>query len=169
MKRPSSVVIAFLAASITNCLASDLSKNDPMTPVPLPAQVSASEGIAELPGTRLDYWDTGGEGPAIVLLHPATGSALIWAYQQPVFAKAGYRVIAYSRRGHHNSAPVPQDNPGTTVDDLHNLIGLLGVGKFHVVGSAAGCAVAIDYALSHPERLLSITLAGGTGGVRDLD
>jgi len=113
MKRPSSVVIAFLAASITNCLASDLSKNDPMTPVPLPAQVSASEGIAELPGTRLDYWDTGGEGPAIVLLHPATGSALIWAYQQPVFAKAGYRVIAYSRRGHHNAAPVPQDNPGT--------------------------------------------------------
>ena len=107
MKRPSSVVIAFLAASITNCLASDLSKNDPMTPVPLPAQVPASEGIAELPGTRLDYWDTGGEGPAIVLLH--------------------------------------------------------------VVGSAAGCAVAIDYALSHPERLLSLTLAGGTGGVRDLD
>ena len=169
MKRPSSVVIAFLAASITNCLASDLSKNDPMTPVPLPAQVPANEGIAELPGTRLDYWDTGGEGPAIVLLHPATGSALIWAYQQPVFAKAGYRVIAYSRRGHHNSAPVPQDNPGTAVDDLHNLIGLLGVGKFHVVGSAAGCAVAIDYALSHPERLLSLTLAGGTGGVRDLD
>ena len=95
------------------------------------------------------------------------GGVLIWAYQQPVFAKAGYRVIAYSRRGHHNSAPVPQDNPGTAVDDLHNLIGLLGIGKFHVVGSAAGCAVAIDYALSHPERLLSITLAGGTGGVRD--
>src|SRR5437870_1096694 len=100
MKRPFSVIFVFLGASITNALASDLGRNDPMTPVPLPEQVAAKEGIAEVPGTRLGYWDTGGEGPAILLLHPATGSALIWAYQQPVFAKAGYRVIAYSRRGH---------------------------------------------------------------------
>ena len=42
---------------------------------------------------------TGG-GQPIVLLHPATGSGLIWAYQQPAFVKAGYRVIAYSRRGY---------------------------------------------------------------------
>jgi pimeloyl-ACP methyl ester carboxylesterase len=153
----------------TNALAADSGKNDPMIPVPLPEQVRAKEGIAEIPGTRLGYWDTGGERAAVVLLHPATGSALIWAYQQPVFAKAGYRVIAYSRRGHHNSTPVPTDSPGTAVEDLHNLIGLLGVGKFHVVGSAAGCAIAIDYALSYPERLLSMTLACGTGGVRDPD
>jgi pimeloyl-ACP methyl ester carboxylesterase len=169
MKRLFSVIFVLLAASITTALASDLGNSDPMTPAPLPAQVPAREGIAELPGTRLGYWDTGGDGPVIVLLHPATGSALIWGYQQPAFAKAGYRVIAYSRRGHHNSAPVPADNPGTAVGDLHNLIEFLGVGKFHVVGSAAGCSVAIDYALSHPERLLSMTLASGTGGVRDPD
>jgi pimeloyl-ACP methyl ester carboxylesterase len=169
MKRTFSFVLVLLAASVTNALASDLGSNDPMTPVPLPPQVPAKEGIAELPGTRLGYWDTGGEGAAILLLHPATGSALIWGYQQPVFAQAGYRVIAYSRRGHHNSAPVAKDNPGTAVADLHNLVGHLGVGKFHVVGSAAGCSVAIDYALSYPERLLSMTLASGIGGVRDPD
>jgi pimeloyl-ACP methyl ester carboxylesterase len=169
MERPLSVIFVLLAASITRALASDLDSNDPMTPVPLPAQVPAKEGIAELPSARLGYWDTGGEGAAILLLHPATGSALIWGYQRPVFAAAGYRVIAYSRRGHHNSAPVPTDNPGTAVADLHNLVGYLGVGKFHVVGSAAGCSVAIDYALSHPERLLSMTLSSGIGGVRDPD
>ena len=87
--------------------------DDPMIPVPIPEQVSANEGIADFPGTRLGYWDTGGTGEAIVLLHPASGSALIWLYQQPVFAKAGYRVIAYSRRNCYNSDLAPADDPGT--------------------------------------------------------
>jgi pimeloyl-ACP methyl ester carboxylesterase len=105
----------------------------------------------------------------VVFLHPASGSALIWGYQQPVFAAAGYRVIAYSRRGHYNSDPVPKDDPGIGSQDLHRLMEFLGVGKFHVVASAAGVSHAIDYALSYPERLLSIVLASGTGGVRDAD
>jgi hypothetical protein len=54
--------------------------DDPMIPVPIPEQVPAKEGMAELPGTRLGYWDTGGAGEPIVLLHPASGSALIWLY-----------------------------------------------------------------------------------------
>jgi pimeloyl-ACP methyl ester carboxylesterase len=141
--------------------------SDPMVPVPLPPQVTAKEGFADLPGTRLGYWDTGGTGQPIVLLHPATGSALIWGYQQPVFAQAGYRVISYSRRGHYNSDPVPKDNAGSASQDLHNLVEFLRLGKFHAVGSAAGCAVANDYALSHPERLSSMVLASGLGGVTD--
>jgi pimeloyl-ACP methyl ester carboxylesterase len=142
---------------------------DPMLPVPMPAQAPAKEGIAALPGTHLGYWDTGGNGQAVVLLHPATGSARIWGYQKPAFAKAGYRVIAHSRRGYANSDPVPRDNPGTASGDLHNLVEFLGVGKFHVVGSAAGGQIAMDYALSHPERLLSLTLACAVGGVTDDD
>lgn len=141
--------------------------DDPFIPVPLPPQVPAKEGIAELPGTRLGYWDTGGDGPAIVLMHPATGSALIWGYQQPVFAKAGYRVIAYSRRGYRNSDPVPEQNPGAASEDLHHLIDYLGLRQFHAVASAAGCAITIDYALSYPETLMSMVLASGMGGVRD--
>jgi len=76
---------------------------NPMRPIPIPVQVPAKDGMAQIPDTRLWYWDTGGQGVPIVLLHPATGSALIWGYQQPVLAKAGYRVIAYSRRGYYNS------------------------------------------------------------------
>ena len=85
---------------------------NPMTPAPLPAQVAAHEAMAELPGARLWFWDTGGTGTPVVLLHPASGSALIWGYQQPVFAKAGYRVIAYSRRGYFNSEAGDRANPG---------------------------------------------------------
>ena len=134
-------------------------ENDPMVPVPIPEQVPAKEGMAELPGTHLGYWDTGGTGEPVVFLHPASGSALIWLYQQPVFANAGYRVIAYSRRNYYNSDLASDDNPGTGSEDLHNLIEFLGLEKFHAVSSAAGGSVAADYALSHPERLLSLTVS----------
>jgi len=133
--------------------------DDPMVPVPIPKQVPAKEGMAELPGTHLGYWDTGGAGEPVVFLHPASGSALVWLYQQPVFAKAGYRVVAYSRRNYHNSDLAPEDNPGTGSEDLHHLIEFLGLEKFHAVSSAAGGSVAADYALSHPERLLSLTVS----------
>jgi pimeloyl-ACP methyl ester carboxylesterase len=133
--------------------------DDPMIPVPIPEQVSAKEEMAELPGTRLGYWDTGGAGEPIVLLHPASGSALIWLYQQPVFARAGCRVIAYSRRNYYNSDLAPADNPGTASGDLQNMIEFLRLERFHLVSSAAGGSVAADYALSHPERLLSLTVS----------
>jgi pimeloyl-ACP methyl ester carboxylesterase len=133
--------------------------DDPMIPVPIPEQMPAKEGIADLPGTRLGYWDTGGGGEPILLLHPASGSALVWLYQQPVFAKAGYRVIAYSRRNYYTSDLAAENNPGTASADLQNLAEFLRLDKFHLLGSAAGGSVAADYALSHPERLLSLTVS----------
>jgi pimeloyl-ACP methyl ester carboxylesterase len=141
--------------------------DDPMVPVPLPEQMPAKEGMADIPGTRLGYWDTGGDGTPVVFLHPASGSALVWLYQQPVFAKAGYRVIAYSRRNHYNSDLAPEDNPGTGSEDLHNMIEFLGVKKFHAVASAAGGSVATDYAFSHPERLLSLTVSSNNLAARN--
>src|SRR5215216_3421538 len=105
-------------------------------PVPMPAQAAAKEGVAKLPGTSLWYWDTGGEGPAVVLLHAASGSGAFWGYQQPVLAKAGYRVISYSRRGYLKSDPGDPNDPGTGCEDLHNLVGFLGVERFHAVGLA---------------------------------
>ncbi len=140
---------------------------DPILPVPIPLQVPAREGTAQLADARLWYWDTGGDGAPVVLLHPASGSALIWLYQQPAFAKAGYRVIAYSRRGHYQSDPLRSDNPGVASEDLHRFVELLGLGKFHVLGSAAGGSIAADYALSHPDRLSSLTIACNSAGVRE--
>jgi pimeloyl-ACP methyl ester carboxylesterase len=141
--------------------------DDPMVPMPIPEQVPAKEGMAELPGTRLGYWDTGGDLEPVVLLHPASGSALIWLYQQPVFAKAGYRVIAYSRRNYYNSDLAPEDNPGIGSEDLHDLIEFLGLEKFHAVSSAAGGSVAADYAFSHPERLLTLTVSSNNLAARN--
>src|SRR5580704_3778657 len=133
----------------------------------VPPQAPAREGLAAIADTHLWYWDTGGEGPPVVLLHPASGSGLIWGYQQPALVKAGYRVIAYSRRSYFNSDAIAKDRPGIGSADLHGLIELLGLTKFHLLGSAAGGTVAVDYALSHPDRLLSLTLADNAAGIRD--
>jgi pimeloyl-ACP methyl ester carboxylesterase len=140
---------------------------DPLVPLPVPPQVPLAEGIAQLADTRLWFQDTGGTGEPIVLLHPASGSALIWGYQQPAFAAAGYRVICYSRRGYYGSAPLDHANPGIASEDLHQLADFLGVGKFHVVGSAQGGSIASDYAFSHPERVLSLTVSSNQFGVVD--
>jgi pimeloyl-ACP methyl ester carboxylesterase len=140
---------------------------NPMAPVLIPAPVPAKEGLAPLADTHLWYWDTGGEGAPVVLLHPASGSGLIWGYQQPVLAKAGYRVVGYSRRSYYNSDPIIKGRPGIASTDLQNLMDYLGLAKVHLVASAAGGTIAADYALSHPDRLLSLTVADNSAGVRD--
>ena len=132
---------------------------------PVPSQVPVTKGSAKLPGIKLSYWDTGGDGDAILLLHPATGSSEIWDYQQPVFAKAGYRVISYSRRGHFKSERGSEDNKGTYADDLAALLDFLKVDRCHLVGSALGGAAASDFVLSFPDRVLSVTYASSLCGI----
>jgi pimeloyl-ACP methyl ester carboxylesterase len=154
-------------ASATPPALAQATPADPLAPVPLPPQVPAQEGIATLPDTRLWFWDTGGSGEPIVLLHPASGSALIWGYQQPVFAKAGHRVVAYSRRGYFNSQPIERARPGIGSEDLQRLADFLGIGRFHLVASAAGGSIAADYALSHQERLLSLAISSNSFGIAD--
>jgi pimeloyl-ACP methyl ester carboxylesterase len=144
-----------------------LAQTSPITPTPIPAQAPAKDAMASIPGTQLWYWDTGGSGAPIVLLHPATGSGLIWGYQQPVLAKAGYRVIGYSRRGYINSAAFDRDNAGIGSEDLRALADHLGLGRFHLVASAAGGSIASDFAFSYQPRLLSLTISSNSFGVRD--
>lgn len=125
------------------------------------------EATADLPGVRIFYIDTGGNGPPVVFLHAGTGSSRVWEYQLPAFTAAGYRVIAYDRRGYgrtvvHDSGPI-----GTAADDLDALMTSLSIKRFHLVGTAAGGIVATDYALSFPDRLRSLAIANSLVGVQD--
>jgi pimeloyl-ACP methyl ester carboxylesterase len=166
----SAAVLALCVAAAGNAgSAATEAPTDPLASIPIPPQVPVKEGIAQLADTRLWFWDTGGTGEPIVLLHPASGSGLIWGYQQPVFAKAGYRVISYSRRGYHGSVPADRAKPGTGSEDLHQLAEFLGLDRFHIVASAAGGSIASDYAFSHPDRLLSLTVSSNQFGVVDGD
>jgi pimeloyl-ACP methyl ester carboxylesterase len=119
------------------------------------------------PGVHLLYTDTGGAGVPIVLMHAATGSVASWEHQTPVFVKAGYRVIAFDRRGWGGTATDPNTPMGTAADDLIALMDSLHVDRFHLVGTAAGGFVTFDAALSFPQRLRSIVVANSIGGVQD--
>ena len=121
---------------------------------------------ADLPGVQLWYTDSGGSGTPVILLHAVSGNTESWVYQTPVFTKAGYRCIAYDRKGWGRSRPQPGgEQAGSAAEDLHNLANHLGLERFHLVGTAAGAAPALDYVLSHPERVRSLVLADcGAGG-----
>ena len=101
---------------------------------------------------------------------PPPGSSQSWDNQFSAFAAAGYRVIAFDRRGWGrtvlNSA---ESQPGTAADDLLGLLDQLGLDRVHVIGTAAGGFVALDFALSYPQRLRSLVVANSIGGVQDAD
>ena len=125
--------------------------------------------LVSLPGVRLWFTDTGGNGEPVVLMHAITGTSESWATQIDAFSKAGYRVIAFDRRGWGRSVadPVTGPQPGHASDDLHALADHLKLAKFHLVGVAGGGFVALDYAAWHPERLSSLIVGASTGSVSD--
>ena len=124
---------------------------------------------ADLPGVQLWYTDTGGSGIPVVFMHAASGNADSWVDQLPAFTAAGYRCIACDRRGwgRSRSGP-PGEQPGYASDDLHGLVDYLSLDRFHLAGTAAGGAPALDYALVRPERVRSLVLADcGAGATQE--
>jgi len=88
----------------------------------------------------------------------------------PAFTQAGYRVIAHDRRGWGRSVVDPSGpQPGTAADDLQALMDHLGIDRIHLVGTAAGAIVSLDFALSFPQRVRSLVVANSIGGVQDED
>jgi pimeloyl-ACP methyl ester carboxylesterase len=124
---------------------------------------------AELPGVKLWFVDTGGTGAPIVLLHPNTGTVEIWEPQIAAFAAAGYRVIAFDRKGWGKSVAGPASGaaPGSVAQDLDALSRHLKLEKFHLLGVAGGGFIALDFAAWRPERVRSLIVGGSTGSFQD--
>jgi pimeloyl-ACP methyl ester carboxylesterase len=120
---------------------------------------------AELAGVKLWFTDTGGTGAPIVLLHANTGTSAVWESQVATFSRAGYRVIAFDRRGWGRSIPNPATGPqpGSIAGDLDSLADHLKLDKFHLLGVAGGGFAALDYAAWRPERLRSLVIGASTG------
>ena len=130
-----------------------------------------SGAYAELPGVKLWFVDSGGAGVPIVLLHPNTGNVAVWEPQIAAFVQAGYRVIAYDRRGWGKSIADPASGaqPGSIAGDLDALADHLRIDKFHLLGVAGGGFAAVDYAAWRPQRLLSLVLGASTLKIADGD
>ena len=104
---------------------------------------------------RIWVQDSGGPGPAAVLLHPGIADARSWDLVSPALTER-LRVIRYDARGYGRS-PSPTEE-FRHLDDLVAVLDQLAVPSAHLVGCSMGGANAIDLALASPERVQSLTL-----------
>src|SRR3954463_2733375 len=85
------------------------------------------------------YYEDHGAGSPIVLIHGYPLSSTSWEKQIPVLLEAGYRVIAYDRRGFGKSSqPTAGYNYDTFAADLHQLVTHLKLKDFALVGFSMG-------------------------------
>src|SRR5215467_14572641 len=85
------------------------------------------------------YYEDHGSGQPVILIHGYPLSSASWEKQVPVLLNAGYRVIAYDRRGFGKSSqPTSGYNYDTFAEDLHQLIAHLRLRNFVLVGFSMG-------------------------------
>ena len=159
--------VAALAGAATLGLKAAAAPAPVWTPAEMPPQAPASEGMVDVGGARLWYWDTGGSGPAVVFIHAGSQSGAGWGYQQPVFAAAGFGVIGYSRRGGSRSDAGDPNDPGLACDDLLRLVEHLKLERVHLVALALGAFYTLDFALLYPQRVRSLTIASSYLGIAE--
>jgi pimeloyl-ACP methyl ester carboxylesterase len=112
---------------------------------------------ADVNGTRLHYVSAGDHGSPILLVHGFPESW--WAFRAllPRLA-ATHRVIAVDLRGFGDSSHAPGDyGSPAAAEDLHQLIGHLGLGPVHLTGQDISGATVFRLAATHPEDVLSLT------------
>lgn len=103
------------------------------------------------------YYEISGQGTPLILIHADTLDCRQWEQQVEFFAPK-YRVITYDVRGFGKSE-IPVDQAYSFAEDLGLLMRELKIKEAHIVGLSMGAAIAIDLALSHPDMVLSLTLA----------
>lgn len=125
-------------------------------PEPTPSQT----GYVTVDSGRLFYEECGAERrgtPAVVLVHDGVMGAATWDAVWPALC-ARFHVVRYDRRGKGRS-PAPTA-PFSQVADLDAVMTDRRVGRATVVGSSAGGALALDFALAHPARVVRLVLLG---------
>jgi pimeloyl-ACP methyl ester carboxylesterase len=131
------------------------------------ARADDAAGVfVELPNAKLWVTDTGGKGDPVILLHANTGTSESWQNQTPALVQAGFRAITFDRPGWGKSVVREGMKPISVAEDLDVLADRLGLGKFHLVGTAGGGYVALDYAAWRPERLRSMVVAASGLGLK---
>lgn len=140
-------IVTLLAASGSPVLAQEAGEK--------PANLEG-HGFAPVGGTRL-FYEVKGTGEPIVLIHGGQMDSRMWDDQFAILAKQ-FTVIRYDVRGYGGS--FQPDQLYSDADDLAGLLDYLKVKNAHIVGLSLGGRVAIDFAVAHPKRVKSLTLAG---------
>jgi len=111
----------------------------------------------ETPGARLRWRDSGGDSPALLLLHG-------WALDADLFelfvlaARHQLRLLRFDRRGYGRSSGEPA--LPTDVDDAIAVLDAAGIGRCAVLGMSQGARVAAAVARRAPDRVSHVVLDG---------
>lgn len=123
------------------------------------SDVVANSGL--LSTTRVHVDDSGGSGRPVVLIHGWPLSGESWQDQIPALRDAGYRVVAYDRRGFGRS-----DKPGrgydydTLAEDLNGVLTELDLRDVTLVGFSMGGGEVARYVTKYgTDRLHSVVFA----------
>jgi 3-oxoadipate enol-lactonase len=121
---------------------------------------------ADINGIRM-YYESHGEGEAIVFAHGAGGNHLSWWQQVPHFSKT-HRCITFDHRNFGRSADI-EGGPGAAafVDDLRALLDQLGIEKAFLVAQSMGGATCMGFTVAYPERVRALVMADTTGTMDD--
>lgn len=108
------------------------------------------------------YYEDHGSGQPVVLIHGYPLSSASWEKQVPALLDAGYRVIAYDRRGFGKSSqPTTGYNYDTFAEDLHSLVTQLKLRDFVLVGFSMGGGEVARYIGKFGSRNVSKTVIIG--------
>ena len=127
-------------------------------------------GIAPANGIDLAYSDTGGNGPAIVLIRGLGTQMTEWS---PALIdglrQQGLRVIAFDNRDCGLSGKLDDNYPlSAMADDVAGLLDFLSVDRAHIFGISLGGMVAQLVAHQYPDRVLSLFSVMSSSGNPDL-
>ena len=144
----------------------------PISPSPIP--VGHFVDIAPVAGSaqRIHYHEQG-EGEVVIFLHGAgTGASGYSNFKgnYPAFAQAGYRCIVPDLLGYGLSSKpdIEQYDLDFFIAGVKGLVDALGLKHITLLGNSLGGAVALGYALAHPQDVKRLILMA-PGGVEDLD
>ena len=111
-------------------------------------------------GLQLHYQQMGEGGEDAVMIHGLFASLAFWYLSVMPGLAGGRRVTAFDLRGHGYSDVAESGySSAEMAADLDGLLDSLGIPRAHLIAHSFGGAVALQYALLRPDRVLSLTLA----------
>jgi pimeloyl-ACP methyl ester carboxylesterase len=124
--------------------------------------VTVEKQDVEIDGMPVRYL-AAGEGSPVVLLHGAGDNALDWRWVMPALA-ATHRVYAPDLPGSPDSArPTADYSPAFFERFVATFVDALDIGRATFVGNSLGGLIALQLALSEPERAGALVLVDSAG------
>jgi proline iminopeptidase len=127
-------------------------------------QTKEREGLRDVPGGRVWYRiEGGGPGVPLLLLHGGPGGG--HDYLEPLGALGDERPVVFYDQLGCGKSDIPDDTSLWTierfVEEVDAVRAGLGLERIHLLGQSWGAMLAIDYMLTNPTGVVSLTLASG--------